>query len=98
MAIGLARMFNVRFPLNFNSPYKARVGHRLLAALAHDADALPEPVPVRSDGARAIARRAASARPVDARKAQATPRGFAAMVLLPIFVTMVLAGIWHGAA
>lgn len=24
MAIGLARMFNVRFPLNFNSPYKAR--------------------------------------------------------------------------
>ena len=23
MAIGLARMFNVRFPLNFNSPYKA---------------------------------------------------------------------------
>jgi alginate O-acetyltransferase complex protein AlgI len=24
MALGLARMFNVRFPLNFNSPYKAR--------------------------------------------------------------------------
>lgn len=24
MAIGLARMFNVQFPLNFNSPYKAR--------------------------------------------------------------------------
>ena len=24
MAIGLARMFNMRFPLNFNSPYKAR--------------------------------------------------------------------------
>ena len=24
MAIGLARMFNVRFPLNFNSPYKAQ--------------------------------------------------------------------------
>ena len=24
MAIGLARMFNIRFPLNFNSPYKAR--------------------------------------------------------------------------
>ena len=23
MAIGLARMFNIRFPLNFNSPYKA---------------------------------------------------------------------------
>lgn len=24
MAISLARMFNVRFPLSFNSPYKAR--------------------------------------------------------------------------
>ena len=23
MAIGLARMFNIRFPLNFASPYKA---------------------------------------------------------------------------
>ena len=24
MAIGIARMFNVRFPANFNSPYKAQ--------------------------------------------------------------------------
>ena len=28
------------FPLNFNSPFKCRQHHRLLAALAHDADAL----------------------------------------------------------
>ena len=40
MAVGLARMFSIRFPLNFNSPYKADEHHRLLAALAHDADAL----------------------------------------------------------
>ena len=24
MALGLARMFSIRFPLNFNSPYKAK--------------------------------------------------------------------------
>ena len=30
------------------------------------------------------------------RGAQATPRGFAAMVLFPTFITMALAGIWHG--
>ena len=40
MAIGLARMFNLRFPLNFNSPYKAQSVDRLLAALAYDADPL----------------------------------------------------------
>ena len=43
MAIGIARMCNVRFPLNFNSPYQGADHDRLLAALAHDADALPEP-------------------------------------------------------
>jgi hypothetical protein len=31
------------------------------------------------------------------RAAYRTPGGFAAMVLLPVFVTFVLAGIWHGA-
>ena len=46
MAIGLARMFNMRFPLNFNSPYKATERHRLLAALAHDADPLSDDVSV----------------------------------------------------
>ena len=30
MAIGLARMFNVRFPLNFNSPFKSRSVSRRL--------------------------------------------------------------------
>ncbi len=34
-------MFGVRLPLNFNSPYRAAVHHRLLAPLAHDAVALP---------------------------------------------------------
>ena len=41
MAIGIALLFGYRLPLNFNSPYKARQHHRFLAALAHDAVALP---------------------------------------------------------
>ena len=35
MAIGLARMLNVRFPLNFASPYQATQHRRLLAPLAY---------------------------------------------------------------
>jgi hypothetical protein len=31
------------------------------------------------------------------RKATATPAGFATMVAMPLFFTMILAGIWHGA-
>ena len=41
MAIGLALMFGLRLPLNFNAPYRAVLDPRLLAALAHDAVALP---------------------------------------------------------
>ena len=41
MAIGLSLLFGIRLPLNFNAPYKATQHHRFLAALAHDAVALP---------------------------------------------------------
>ncbi len=41
MAIGISLMFGIFLPLNFNSPYKATEHHRLLAALAHDAVAVP---------------------------------------------------------
>ena len=41
MAIGLSLMFGILLPLNFNSPYKAASHRRLLAALAHDAVAVP---------------------------------------------------------
>jgi alginate O-acetyltransferase complex protein AlgI len=44
MAIGVARMFNLRFPLNFNSPYQAASVDRILAVLAHDADPVPDGV------------------------------------------------------
>ena len=46
MAIGLSRLFNVDLPLNFDSPYKAAQHHRVLAALAHDAVALPARLPL----------------------------------------------------
>ena len=96
MAIGLARMFNVRFPLNFNSPYKATsiIEHwqrwhmtltRYLTLYIFNPLAL------------AIARwRVAHGHGI-AREAQATPGGFAAMVMLPTVVTIGLAGVWHGA-
>jgi D-alanyl-lipoteichoic acid acyltransferase DltB (MBOAT superfamily) len=89
MAIGLARMFNVTFPLNFNSPYKARSvieywqrWHMTLTRYLNLC--LYNPI------ALAIRRR----RP--ARGFATTPHGFAALVLFPTFVTMTLAGIWHG--
>ncbi len=96
MAIGLARMFNVRFPLNFNSPYKAasvidywQRWHmtltRYLTLLVYNPIALA-----------VTRRRVARGLPTN-RRATATPRGFLQMVLLPTFITMALAGAWHGA-
>ena len=96
MAIGLARIFNVRFPLNFNSPYKAAstIEHwqrwhmtlsRYLALYLYNPIAL------------AITRRRAARGLGINRAAQATWRGFAAMIAVPTLVTMMLAGIWHGA-
>jgi len=95
MAIGLARMFNLRFPLNFNSPYKAQsvieywqrwhmTLTRYLNLYLYDPLAL------------AVVRRRQAHGLSTRRDAQASPRGFAAMVLFPTFVTMTLAGVWHG--
>lgn len=96
MAIGIARMFNIRFPVNFNSPYKATCiidfwqrWHmtltRLLTLYLFNPLAL------------AVARhRAARGLPID-RKAQSRPAVFFTMVAFPLLVTMGLAGIWHGA-
>jgi D-alanyl-lipoteichoic acid acyltransferase DltB (MBOAT superfamily) len=92
MAIGLGLMFNLRLPLNFNSPYKAagiiaywQRWHmtltRTITLLLYNPIAM-----------RVARRRAARGRP--------GPRslgGFAAMVAAPTVVTMALAGVWHGA-
>jgi alginate O-acetyltransferase complex protein AlgI len=97
MAIGLARLFNLRFPLNFNSPYQAQsvidywqrwhmTLTRWLMMYLYNPLAL-----------RISRRRAAHGLPID-RAARGTVRGFATMVALPTVVTIGLAGVWHGSA
>ena len=92
MAIGLGLMFNLRLPLNFNSPYKAagiiaywQRWHmtltRTITLLLYNPIAL------------GVARRRAARRAPGARSAG----GFSAMVVWPTFATMAIAGIWHGA-
>jgi alginate O-acetyltransferase complex protein AlgI len=96
MAIGLARMFNVRFPVNFNSPYKATTvidyWQRFHMTLTRFITMY-----IYSPIALAVTRRRV-AKGLDAsRKATATPRGFATLVMAPTLITMGLAGVWHGA-
>jgi alginate O-acetyltransferase complex protein AlgI len=96
MAIGLARMFGVTFPLNFNSPYKAasiidfwQRWHmtltRYLNLLLYNPIALQ------------ITRRRFARGLKTSRKATQTLEGFSSMVVFPTAVTMILAGVWHGA-
>lgn len=96
MAIGLARMFNIRFPVNFNSPFKATsiIDHwqrwhitlsRYLALYLYNPIGL------------AITRRRVKRGWEIGRSAHATPGGFASMVMFPTLVTMTIAGMWHGA-
>jgi alginate O-acetyltransferase complex protein AlgI len=96
MAIGLARMFNVRFPVNFDSPYKSasiiefwQRWHmtltRYLTLFLYN--------PLAMWVTRARAERGLPF----SRKAHSTPGGFASMVMFPTFVTMALIGVWHGA-
>lgn len=93
MAIGIARLFNVRFPVNFNSPYKAQsvieYWQRWHMTLTRYLTLyLYNPLALRIARGRA-ARGLPMGRHLDA-------SGFAATVLFPTFVTMVVAGIWHG--
>ncbi|UAK25058.1 MBOAT family O-acyltransferase [Sphingomonas nostoxanthinifaciens] len=96
MAIALAMLFNVRFPPNFNSPYKARnivdFWQRWHMSLTrYLTQYLYNPI------AMAMRRsRIARGRPMT-RKALETPGAFAALVAYPTILTMALAGIWHGA-
>ncbi|MDE2005054.1 MAG: MBOAT family protein [Rhodospirillales bacterium] len=95
MAIGLARMFNIRFPANFDSPYKAasviEYWQRWHMTLTRYLTLyLFNPLALRAARARA-ARGLPSGR-----AAQANPGGFVCLVALPIGITMTLAGIWHG--
>jgi alginate O-acetyltransferase complex protein AlgI len=96
MAIGLARMFSIRFPLNFNSPYKSlniidfwsrwhMTLTRYITLYIYNPVAL------------AVNRRRMAKGKAVSRKASRTVAGFLMMVGMPTAVTMFLAGVWHGA-
>jgi alginate O-acetyltransferase complex protein AlgI len=96
MAIGLARIFNVTFPVNFNSPFKSasiiEYWQRWHITLTNYLNLyLYNPMAM-------WVSRWRMDRDLDvSRKALATRGGFASMVLFPTFATMGIAGVWHGA-
>ena len=96
MAIGLARMFSIEFPFNFDSPYKSRniidfwsrwhmTLTRYLTLYLYNPCSMW------------INRRRAAANKSNSRKAQRTFTGFSSLVATPTLLTMFLAGVWHGA-
>lgn len=96
MAIGLARLFGIKFPINFHSPYKAtsiidfwQRWHitltRFLTAYLYNPIAL------------ALVRRRARKGLSTSKRVSRSLRGFLELIALPTFVTMLLAGVWHGA-
>jgi alginate O-acetyltransferase complex protein AlgI len=94
MAIGLARMFSLRFPMNFNSPYKAKSviefwqrWHMTLTNYLM--------LYIYNPIALAINRRRLAAGQAIGRKAVVTAEGFLRIICLPTLVTMIIAGIWH---
>ncbi len=96
MAIGLARMFGLRFPMNFNSPYKAasiiefwQRWHMTLTNFLMLYIYNPMALAINR-------RRAASGLPIG-RKAVTTVEGFVRIICVPTLLTMILAGAWHGA-
>ncbi len=96
MALGLARMFSIDFPLNFSSPYKSasiidfwQRWHMTLTRYIT--------VYIYNPASLWINRRRAARGQKISRKALATPAGFLDMVVAPTFLTLFLAGIWHGA-
>ena len=96
MALGLARMFSIHFPLNFDSPYKAtsvtEYWQRWHMTLTRYITLyLYNPILL------AVQRRRAARGKKVSRKSLATIGGFTSMVAYPTVVTMLLTGIWHGA-
>ena len=96
MALGLARIFSIRFPLNFDSPFKAtsvtEYWQRWHMTLTRYVTLyLYNPILL------AVQRRRVGAGRKISRKSLATVGGFSSMVAYPTIVTMLLTGLWHGA-
>jgi D-alanyl-lipoteichoic acid acyltransferase DltB (MBOAT superfamily) len=96
MALGLARMFSIDFPLNFNSPYKSssiievwQRWHMTLGRYIFTYVYNP------------VTRRVSNWRLKQGKRMTREDRSkagtFIAVVALPMMFTMFLAGIWHGA-
>ena len=96
MAIGLGRLFGIKLPINFDSPYRAtsiiefwQRWHitltRFLTAYLYNPMAL------------ALVRRRAAAGLPTSKRVSRTLRGFLELIALPTCATMLIAGIWHGA-
>jgi alginate O-acetyltransferase complex protein AlgI len=96
MALGLARMFSISFPVNFNSPYKAEniidFWQRWHMTLSRYLGVyLYNPI------AMAVSRnRIKNGKKVNRRAAKSV-EGFTTMLAFPLLSTMFLAGMWHGA-
>jgi D-alanyl-lipoteichoic acid acyltransferase DltB (MBOAT superfamily) len=96
MALGLARMFSLTFPVNFNSPYKAQniidYWQRWHMTLTRYLNLyLYNPL------AMGMSRRRIRAGKKASKRAHRTFGGFVQLIALPMFTTMFLAGVWHGA-
>ncbi len=96
MALGLARMFSIQFPLNFNSPFKSTsiidFWQRWHMTLTHYIMAyLYTPLQ------RWARERRVKAGKSVARREMHKPGVFLSLVAGPMMVTLLLAGIWHGA-
>jgi D-alanyl-lipoteichoic acid acyltransferase DltB (MBOAT superfamily) len=96
MALGLARMFSIDFPLNFNSPAKSasiietwQRWHMTLGRYIFTY--------VYNPVTRWVSERRRRQGKGASRRDRATPRAFIAVVAMPLMLTMFLAGIWHGA-
>jgi len=96
MALGLARMFSLTFPVNFDSPYKAaniidfwQRWHMTLTRYLN--------LYLYNPLALAMSRRRIRKGKKATKKAQRTLGGFSQIIALPMLTTMFLAGIWHGA-
>ncbi len=96
MAIGLARMFGIKFPANFDSPYCAtsiiEFWQRWHMTLTRYITLyLYNPISL------SISRyRVAHGKDIS-RQALKTADGFLSLIVVPTLITMTLAGIWHGA-
>ena len=96
MAIGLSRMFSIRFPMNFNSPYKAMNiidfwARWHMTLTRYLTLYLYNPISL------AVSRRRMRAGKKISQKAARTVPGFLSMIAMPTLTTMFLAGVWHGA-